>query len=415
MPVQIQDITFGIEIECYAPEGANAQQASDAICSRIGAGRCSATGYTHSVLTRWKIVTDGSLGDFTRGIEVVSPVLRGIAGLDEAEKVVKALQDFGCSVNKKCGLHVHLGVGHAAYLADGENIPLTLIKRLTKMYAIFEPVIDSLVPASRRASANAYCRSMTSASLPRITAAATLEEIVQIATPSQPKYHKLNISAYRTYKTVEVRHHSGTLDPAKVRHWALLCMRMVVAAANGREVIMPTAPVVQRRPAARPAPTALTVTATSGAMAVGDTVTFGGVASTPVNRAREGSASWRVGQMMLRPEGVTGPEAREAVGWPSISMPQQAQICGLQFTTQRIGRTVRYFARTAQAEMAAAAASPPPPAPAPIVPEAPQAPEVPATPITLLGLLDLIGSEMAEREYLLQRQADLGGPIQWAA
>jgi hypothetical protein len=316
--------------------------------------------------------------------------LSGPAGLDEADKVVKALQDFGCTVNKKCGLHVHLGAGTAAFRTEGENVPLAYMKRFSKMYAIFEPVLDSLVPPSRRGSANSFCRSITSASLPRLSSAATLEDIIYATTGSHNndfrRYHKLNLVAFSRYKTVEVRHHSGTLDSNKVRHWIVLCLRMAAAAANGAEVIMPSA---------APAPIAVATPAPS--------------APTPgsPNRAREGSASWRIGQMMLRPEGVTGPEAREAVGWPSVSLPQQASICGLQFTTQRTGRTVRYFARTAQAEMAAAAEAP---APTPVA-----VPSLPPTPITLLGLMDLIGCEMSEREFFLQREADLGGPIQWAA
>jgi hypothetical protein len=404
MPVHIRDITFGIEIECFVPEGSNAGQAASAINARIGANRCLAQGYNHQVNANWKIVTDGSLGDFQRGIEVVSPILSGAAGIDEAEKVIKALQDFGCSVNKKCGLHVHLGAGNPAFRTQGENIPLGFMKRFAKMYAIFEPVIDSLVPPSRRASANAFCRSITSASLPRLTSAATLDDVIYAVTDSHHgdgrRYHKVNFVAFARYKTVEVRHHSGTLDSNKVKHWIVLCLRMAAAAANGAEVIMPNA--LPPRSAARIA------------AAVSETLTphTPPAPIVPVNRAREGSASWRIGQMMLRPEGVTGPEARAAVNWPSVSMPQQAQICGLEYTTQRTGRTVRYFARTAQAEMAAAAASVPPPPPPP-VPAEPPAP--PPTPITLLGLMDLIGSELDERQYFLQRQADLGGPIQWAA
>lgn len=416
MPVHIRDITFGIEIECFVPEGSNAMLAASAINARIGAGRCLSQGYNHHLTSTWKIVTDGSLGDFQRGIEVVSPILSGTAGIDESEKVIKALQDFGCTVNKKCGLHVHLGAGNPTFRAEGENIPLGFLKRFAKMYAVFEQVIDSLVPPSRRASANAFCRSITSASLPRLTAAATLEDIIYAVTGSRSgdnrRYHKVNLAAYARYKTVEVRHHSGTLDSNKVKYWILLCLRMATAAANGAEVILPGAAAPARTTPIVQAPALVAPHPLTGAHSPGYVATQPGQ-QVPVNRAREGSASWRIGQMMLRPEGVTGPEAREAVGWPSVSMPQQASICGLEYTTQRTGRVVRYFARTAQAEMAAAAASVPTPAPTPAPAPVPAGP--PPTPVTLLGLMDLIGGEMSEREYFLQRQADLGGPIQWAA
>jgi hypothetical protein len=60
-----------------------------------------------------------------------------------------------------------------------------------------------------------------------------------------------------------------------------------------------------------------------------------------------GTKAQLVGRLMLRPEGVTGPEAMAATGWPSISLPQQAAMCGLSYTTKREGRYVRYFAKPA--------------------------------------------------------------------
>jgi hypothetical protein len=115
----------------------------------------------------------------------------------------------------------------------------------------------------------------------------------------------------------------------------------------------------------------------------------------PLNQARPGTKAWRVGQMMLRPEGATGPEVCAELGWPSVSMVQQARVCGLTTTTTRIGRNVRYFAQAAQASVSAQ-------------------PSVAPT-ITIDGFADLIEASAEEREYLRQRQADLGGPIAWAA
>jgi hypothetical protein len=63
------------------------------------------------------------------------------------------------------------------------------------------------------------------------------------------------------------------------------------------------------------------------------------------NRARVGSKSWLIGQLMLRPGGTTASEAMRVTRWPSVSMVQQARICGLELVTQRTGRTVRFYAR----------------------------------------------------------------------
>lgn len=362
MPTEPFANTFGVEIECYMPQGATHAQAAEAIRTRINRP-VHHQSYNHVTPRDWKMVTDGSLGDYTRGIEIVSPVLVGLGGVAEVTKVIQALSDFGCTVSKKCGLHVHVGMpaSNPALARPSQTPILDDMKRLLTMYSVFEPVIDSLMPPSRRANDNQYCASMTSCAPTTIAATQNWNALVNLV-PS--RFRKLNLLAWSKYHTVEFRQHSGTMEATKARYWVLTCLRMVAAAMNGATIQTGTAAT--------------------------------GVASTPVNQARVGSKSWQVGQMMLRPEGVTGPEARAAVGWPAISMPQQAAICGLQFTTTQVGRTVRYFARTAQAEVVAQVAVPP-------------------TPITLLGFLDFIGADVAEREYMLQRQADLGGPISWAA
>lgn len=340
------DQGFGVEIECYLPEGATTHSVARAVEHRLGKPVQAET-YNHHLRDHWKVVTDGSLGDLSRGIELVSPILRGEAGLAEADRVCSALADFGCTVNKKCGLHVHVGVGHPG---------IKFFKNLVKLYALYEPVIDSMLPASRRASNTTFCKSITPTKLTAIDAApdfAYLRNSVNPGLGNGARYYKLNLSAFTRHRTVEFRHHSGTLDGNKVRKWTLLCLRMVAAAMNPELAL--------------------------------------GTASTRVNGARPGSKAHVVGELMLRPEGVTGREALAATGWPSISLPQQAQICGLAFTTQRMGREVRYFAQAA-------------------------AVGAPTAPITIDGLAALLGSADDERAYMHQRAADLvNGAIAWAA
>jgi hypothetical protein len=45
-------------------------------------------------------------------------------------------------------------------------------------------------------------------------------------------------------------------------------------------------------------------------------------------------------KLAQRKQGVTGKEAIEATGWPSISMPQQ--LAGYKYVTEKEGRAVRY-------------------------------------------------------------------------
>lgn len=63
-----------------------------------------------------------------------------------------------------------------------------------------------------------------------------------------------------------------------------------------------------------------------------------------VNHARVGTKSWQIGELLRRPQGCTTRQVLRKVGWPTVSMPQQARICGLRLVRQRRGRNVRYFA-----------------------------------------------------------------------
>lgn len=336
------DHTYGIEIECYLPQGGSQTEVAAAITERLGnLGTCAQEHYNHANRPYWKIVTDGSLGDYQRGIEIVSPILRGAEGFEAINRVMGALNDYGCTVSRSCGLHVHVGAG------NGE---MTFFKKLLKLYAVYEPVIDSFMPQSRRESRNSYCRSMTSAAPNRVDMATDLNGLLRIA-GGESRYYKLNLTAYRTHRTVEFRQHSGTLDAAKACNWTKFCLRMVEAARAGEDI-----------------PSGVT---------------------TSVNHARPGSKSHLVGQMMMRPEGVTGPEACAATGWPAISLPQQARTCGINFTTRRMGRMVRYYAQTA-------------PAASPLA-------------ITLEALLDRLGCEQDERTYFQARTTSMSGAVQWAA
>jgi len=153
----------------------------------------------------------------------------------------------------------------------------------------------------------------------------------------------------------EFRQHSGTLESRKVLMWTKACIRMVMVAQNG---MVPSAPVATQ---------------------------------SLINKARPGSKAWQIGQMFLRPEGVTTDEVLAATGWPSVSMPNQAKQAGLQVYKIRTGRRVRYFVRR----------------------DAIQAPA--AFVRTLQGWSTLLKLEPDEVAYFRQRTEGLSGPIEWAA
>jgi hypothetical protein len=127
------------------------------------------------------------------------------------------------------------------------------------------------------------------------------------------RYHKVNLVAYDAHRTVEFRQHGASVDAVKIEAWTRMCLRMVDRAALG---FSPT-----------------------------------GAASTAVasaNNAAMGSKTWIIGQLALRPEGVTTQEAIQASGWRELSLAAQIRSCGLQATRERSGRIVRYYAQSGQ-------------------------------------------------------------------
>jgi hypothetical protein len=335
--------TFGVEVEFYMPVGMQAHTLAGLVSTQAGVD-CRDESWNHITKTHWKIVTDRSLGDMDRGREVVTPVLQGPAGREKLARVLKALRDAGCTVSKRCGVHVHVGVGHA---------PMSFFQNLVRNTAYFEPVLDSLMPLSRRADANGFCKGLAHMTPAAIMGASSVDKLLNVFTKSTAyqRYHKLNLCSYGRYGTVEFRQHNGTLDTSKIENWLLLCLRMVERAF--------TAPLAFGVQAGPTTPTANT--------------------QTP------GTKAYQLVEMMRRPQGVSGPEAIIAMGWPGgISLSQEARRMGVAVTTQRVGRVVRYYAAGSVTQVA------------------------PATP-TLESMFAAFNCPAAEQGYFRARAALLSG------
>lgn len=226
--------TFGVELEFTAPRGMTRVQVAEAL-SAAGVSAFDA-GYSHAVSTKWKLVTDGSVSD-TEGqgrapMELVSPILTGERGMSALRTACQTLVRLGCKANKTCGMHVHVGA---------REMSVSAMRRLAIMYSDFELVLDSVMPASRRANANMYLQSLRSMDKVAIARAPRVQEIAaQINRGS--RYAKLNFTSHWKHGTVEFRHHSGTVEADKACNWVLTCLRMVLSAERdaGQPVVLAT-------------------------------------------------------------------------------------------------------------------------------------------------------------------------------
>lgn len=195
------DRTFGVEFEVIA-RGSTRSAITSAL-SRAG-------------LNDWRVVGDCSLS--SGGLEIVSPVLRGDAGMRAVETACRVLRDAGCTVDSSCGTHVHHGAG---------DLDIAAFHRIARSWANNQHVIDGCVAESRRGSARAtYTRSFDDACATQIESAITTRDIWI------SRYHALNFAAYSSHGTIEIRQHAGTIDYDKIRAWILFGRAIINAAST---------------------------------------------------------------------------------------------------------------------------------------------------------------------------------------
>lgn len=211
----MRNIKIGAEIEFF---GVNYQTVINKLTEK--GINVSYEGYTHQVMSCWKLVTDvsvtGANTGLGKGLELVSPILLGDEGLDELQTVMETLTEIGAKVDRSCGLHVHHDV--ADY--DVENFV-----SLHNLYYNYQKGINSIVPNSRRTSSrNVYCKGLNRQDMADIQYAQTIR---QVASNIGSRYVVLNSQSYIKYGTIEFRQHSGTVEFEKLEAWIVLSHCMV--------------------------------------------------------------------------------------------------------------------------------------------------------------------------------------------
>lgn len=215
--------TFGIEIEFV---GLCRYEAERVINAR--GVDCRNEHYNHTTQTYWKIVTDASLRAVNgHAYELVSPILRGDAGVAELKTVLEAINEAGAQVNVSCGLHVHLGC---------QDLSMNEIATIYERYAAYESQIDSVMPRSRRGNAR-WARSLAGMT-ERVKGCADKHEAEWF-----DRYYKINLSNVARRGAMEFRQHSGTTDFTKISNWLAFLQQFIersVVLANSGSPEAPT-------------------------------------------------------------------------------------------------------------------------------------------------------------------------------
>ncbi|MCL1937611.1 MAG: amidoligase family protein [Candidatus Azobacteroides sp.] len=201
--------TIGVEIECYGADKARFTE----LCKESGV-EMTEESYNHETKSYFKIVSDSSITG-SDPIEVVSPVLCNSAGIDNLEKVCKALNDAGARVNRSTGLHAHFGL---------QNISFNTYKNVFVNYMYLEQAINKMVAPSRRAF-NSYCKGFEGKTIEKLKECTDHEEIQNYF--GNDRYYKVNPISYRRHNTVEFRQHQGTTNFVKIRSWLLFLTYLI--------------------------------------------------------------------------------------------------------------------------------------------------------------------------------------------
>ena len=204
--VQMNALTFGIEIECVGVNTTTAKHALEA------AGiTCENNGYNHSTRPVWKVVTDGSLSSRDGSCEVVSPVLSGTDGLTEVRTVMAVLRTAGARINESCGMHIHIGV---------DTLTQEHQARIIRAYGKWSWAFTGLI-LQRRVN-NRWAQLRSASGTERLAVDWGMSTDRQHMASRNDRYYAFNIASYQRHGTFEMRAHHGSLNGMNASAWVAL-------------------------------------------------------------------------------------------------------------------------------------------------------------------------------------------------
>ena len=242
---------FGIELELTSPATKTLESIASSLTSKLRGrfGRITVIrNYQEASATTevWKMVPDSSIVcgqnlPNCNTFELVSPILSGGNGLNQASQVLEALGKIATpnlKVNKSAGFHCHVDVS-ALSLAQLIKVCQNCIK--------YEDVVDLLLPPSRRTGSpqcDQYFQSSREAmhnngyttNQQRHKALGACTSVAALAALMNPngRYHKVNLQNLVSGRqpTIEFRQHSATSNGRKVNSWVRFCVTLVANSAR---------------------------------------------------------------------------------------------------------------------------------------------------------------------------------------
>ena len=210
-----ESYAWGVEIECFLP-----QAKVEELGIRIGAyhqGHPLPSPFPQG----WTAERDGSLHTDRRGytpIEVVSPILRGRAGIEQVRQVAHTLKGLGAIVNPTGGFHCHVGAESVA--GDSFAKVAEWVAKLLYHVAMHEAALYASTGTHRRENGR-YARSIKqqkeAADRVRRAPDARKQEALRDVVYRLDRHRSLNLTNLFTPKaTVEFRYGAMTIEWTKM-------------------------------------------------------------------------------------------------------------------------------------------------------------------------------------------------------
>lgn len=242
-PVPMADTEFGIELELSTSSDTSHKDVADLIEAKASVTVKDMTDNSLAAADSrtdiWRLVGDTSIACSSSSpncntFEIVSPILRGGAGIGEVDRVMRALGKIpSIKINKSMGFHVHVNV---------KGLTLANLKNVCQNFVKYEKTMDMFMPESRRESK--FCHSNRSAFGGPETTNKYIHEMIASCTSKEDlgnlmspgKYYRFNMQPLVSGRqpTIEFRQHSGTSDGEKVKSWIRFCVAFVHNSARFR-------------------------------------------------------------------------------------------------------------------------------------------------------------------------------------
>lgn len=218
VPKNFKNDYIGVEIECCIPDMSDKRDScghcdgsgevfNEDTDNYISCIECDGTGESETSnsnkrslkiefeklnIPRVSIKDDGSLNSKKGFFTIEFNILTRIGDMSNLEQTCQWLNKIGATVNKSCGLHIHIDSRHLSELD---------LHRVMSNYKKALPVLLGMVPNSRRN--NTYCKAA----------------VGPLTSDTSKRYYAVNMTAFKKYKTVEIRLHSSTTDFTKIKNW----------------------------------------------------------------------------------------------------------------------------------------------------------------------------------------------------